>query len=190
MLPLPLAKAKERREQDQQAALSWLLMERFGAHSPCIMVEVGVYRGDTPARLLHDFPQLLYIGVDTWLPFGEDPPYESLIHARMMALKIAERFPLRMRLVSLPSTMAAQCVAKGSIDIVFIDAAHNYDAALTDISTWSDKVKEGGVVAVHDYEFQSGVKLAVDEWCSVSNRVVEEGYIGGTADVWWCVMGP
>jgi predicted O-methyltransferase YrrM len=38
-----------------------------------------------------------------------------------------------------------------SLDFVYIDANHTYEAATEDIREWSKKVRPGGIVAGHDY---------------------------------------
>ena len=39
-----------------------------------------------------------------------------------------------------------------SLDFVFIDGAHTYDAVCEDIKTWKKKIKKGGYIAGHDYD--------------------------------------
>lgn len=53
----------------------------------------------------------------------------------------------------------------GLIDMVYIDAIHEYEFVKRDISLWQGKVKHGGWICGHDYckhKF-SGVVRAVDE---------------------------
>jgi predicted O-methyltransferase YrrM len=54
----------------------------------------------------------------------------------------------------------------GSLDWVNIDGDHTFDAAVQDIIKWAPKVREGGLVLVHDYcAFgMSGVIPAVDAY--------------------------
>lgn len=56
--------------------------------------------------------------------------------------------------------------ADGSLDWVHIDGNHAFDAAVQDIIRWAPKVREGGLVLVHDYcSFgMSGVIPAVDAY--------------------------
>jgi len=59
----------------------------------------------------------------------------------------------------------------GSLDFVNIDGDHTFDAAVQDIIRWAHKVREGGLVLVHDYcTFeQSGVIKAVDAYTHCHN---------------------
>lgn len=51
-----------------------------------------------------------------------------------------------------------------SIDFIFIDADHSYEAVKADIIAWMPKIKIGGLITGHDYDYQkTGVKKAVDE---------------------------
>jgi predicted O-methyltransferase YrrM len=61
---------------------------------------------------------------------------------------------------------AVDCFEDGSLDWVNIDGDHTFDAAVQDIIRWAPKVREGGLVLVHDYcAFgMSGVMPAVDSY--------------------------
>jgi hypothetical protein len=63
------------------------------------------------------------------------------------------------------------------VDLVFIDAAHDYESVKADIKAWTPHVKPGGILCGHDYgvSFLPGVKEAVDE-------INPDGV---TNTVWW-----
>ena len=50
-----------------------------------------------------------------------------------------------------------------SVDFVFIDADHSYEAVKKDIEAWIPKIRKNGIISGHDYSDPSGVKQAVDE---------------------------
>ena len=64
------------------------------------------------------------------------------------------------------STEAISNVQDNSLDLVFIDANHDYLFVKQDIELWKKKVKQGGIIAGHDYNYPgiTGVKKAVDEF--------------------------
>jgi len=80
----------------------------------------------------------------------------------------------RYTLIKKMSMDAVKEFAPKSIDIVFIDANHNYEYVLDDIREWSKIVRTGGIVSGHDY-FRSkkdicpGVKRAVNEYVAENN---------------------
>lgn len=57
--------------------------------------------------------------------------------------------------------MAAE-FGDGELAGVFIDAAHDYDNVVADLAAWVPKVRKGGVISGHDYNWHE-VKRAVDE---------------------------
>ena len=50
-----------------------------------------------------------------------------------------------------------------SIDLIFIDADHSFQAVKTDIEAWLPKLKRKGKMFFHDYESYPDVALAVNE---------------------------
>lgn len=73
-----------------------------------------------------------------------------------------------------------------SLDFVFIDASHEYEDVIADINSWYPKVKEGGVIAGHDYPHWPGVKKAVDEYFKRGDFIAKEQcwihQVGGKKD--------
>jgi predicted O-methyltransferase YrrM len=64
------------------------------------------------------------------------------------------------------SLAAAQKLAakRGTVDFIFIDGDHSYDACKADIAAWSPYVKRGGVIAFHDFGSRAdGVTRAIFE---------------------------
>ena len=57
-----------------------------------------------------------------------------------------------------------------SLDFVYIDANHTYEAIKKDLINWTPLVKDGGMVSGHDYEYWDdekqirSVKIAVEEY--------------------------
>lgn len=49
------------------------------------------------------------------------------------------------------------------IDLLFIDAWHEYEAVLADFESWAPKLKSGGIIIMHDYSWAEGVKKVVEE---------------------------
>ena len=63
---------------------------------------------------------------------------------------IAERFPA-LHLIQAYSVPASASIADASSDLVFVDAAHDYENVHADVLAYWPKVKPGGVLAGHDF---------------------------------------
>lgn len=62
------------------------------------------------------------------------------------------------------SVEAAKEFNDKSLDAVFIDAGHEYEDVIADIKAWYPKVKDGGIIAGHDYSHKfPGVVKAVNK---------------------------
>jgi len=62
------------------------------------------------------------------------------------------------------SAEIAEKIKDGILDFVFIDADHRYEFVKADILAWLPKIKNGGIIAGHDYiPTYSGVMQAADE---------------------------
>ena len=68
------------------------------------------------------------------------------------------------------SAEAAKKFEDESLDFVYIDANHSYEFVKEDIAAWLPKVKKGGIIGGHDYDWSDpehneefAVKKAVDE---------------------------
>lgn len=70
-------------------------------------------------------------------------------------------YPLKM-----PSEQAATLFESDTLDFVFLDADHSYEAVRRDLEVWFPKVKKRGVLGGHDYLHADfpGVRRAADEY--------------------------
>lgn len=134
--------------------------------------EVGVSKGITTQFLLQNLPDIAtYYCVDPWIEYKEYTSQigqESFNGCYQEAVERIKEFSDKVKIMKMKSVDAFKLVPKGSLDWVFIDANHAYDYVKTDILVWSDRVKQGGLIAGHDYADEPkvaryGVKLAVDE---------------------------
>lgn len=79
------------------------------------------------------------------------------------------------------NTEGGTFVPHGQFDMIFIDAMHDYSNVLADLERWYPRVKDGGILAMHDvgHDTFPGVKRAADEFFGkeLPNRVVTLGWI-------------
>lgn len=116
-------------------------------------VEVGVAAGEYSEVLMQANPKLNLGGVDPYSPYNGYRDYvrlgtfdslESQAHARL------DKYP-KYGFLKMTSLEAASKITDGSLDFVYIDANHSEPYVSQDITTWTPKVKVGGIVAGHDY---------------------------------------
>jgi SAM-dependent methyltransferase len=108
------------------------------------IAEVGVENGNTSARLLEQLPQVMtHVGVD---------PYSNN-DAQFEATKEKLDVYGRTKLVRLNSSDAASFFPPECFDLVFLDARHDHWAVVEDVLAWSGRVKPGGILSGHDWNW-------------------------------------
>lgn len=134
-------------------------------------VEVGAWMGKSIAYMASVAPHdAALFAVDTFEGSPEEEIHRKIIEENggdlrkvydnnLKALGIASR----VQTFQTTSLEAASSFEDGTIDAVFIDAAHTFDSVKEDIDAWLPKVRPGGIIAGHDYADQwPGVRVAVD----------------------------
>lgn len=140
------------------------------------IVELGAWKGRSSAFLVveakNKSPNIKIHIVDTWLGSEE--------HTEEMKGNLYEKFKSNMARLDglyqehrMTTNEAAHLFEDKSLDGVFIDADHSYEAVKKDIADWMPKMRKGGILAGHDYipTFE-GVVRAVNE--SISDFVTTE----------------
>lgn len=126
--------------------------------------EIGVREGLYSEYLAQSIPDLTLMCVDIWEAYPGHR--ESDVAVQNYAAAQTRLAPYNVKLVKLPSTVAAQDVTNGSLDFVYIDAAHRFDDVMADLLAWIPKVRVGGIISGHDYYRgrNNGVVPAVDAY--------------------------
>ena len=65
----------------------------------------------------------------------------------------------------------AEYFEDGSVDILFVDAGHSFEAVKKDIEAWLPKMKPNGIIAGHDYTAWEGVNQAVNEVFGTPHKI-------------------
>lgn len=156
--------------------LSFLLDHLRASERPVAMAEIGVEAANTSQRLLERLPLLSYIGVDPYVK--NDGLYEDVC-SRLDPFSRDGRFVLH-REGSLP---ASGRVDDHSLDLVFLDARHDYEAVWSDMAAWHRKVKRGGILSGHDFSWMfPTVAMAVYKAAfSTPERIIHLAPDG----MWW-----
>lgn len=123
-----------------------------------VMVEIGSFSG-VSSELFALHCHTIHC-VDLWQPYSEivdsnmsegEVRFDNMIKGYKNIVKIKQS-----------STDASKTFENGSLDLVYIDAAHDYQNVKNDILQWLPKVASKGFIAGHDYTIP-GVSQAVNE---------------------------
>ena len=130
-----------------------------GLGDKLVGLELGVARAETTTYLLENCPNIkTYYCVDPWQPYQDwnGPITQEVISAmKATALNNLSFFGKKVSLIEDYSNNAAKKIKDNSLDFVFIDGDHSYEAALFDMTTYWPKVKSGGLFAGHDAGMQN-----------------------------------
>jgi hypothetical protein len=155
--------------------------------------EIGVMHGGYSKEVLSRWRGRRYYMVDLWS--RQDPTiyrektsdvdYDSKY---LECTRIAAQ-DRRIVMIRDYSTQAAKEIPDASLDFVWIDANHAYDAVKADMDAWWPKMRAGALFAGHDYynvtewPHYCEVKRAVDDW--MADHRVEFCVTEDTG--WWSI---
>jgi SAM-dependent methyltransferase len=174
-------------------------------------VEVGCKEGRTTGHFLKTVPDSRVIAVDPWcaMPTQKDvkggETYEEWDFAKIEAefwgnigehkdrcrmlretsAEAAERLILE-KMTAMPEDRCSETITDLSCaDIIFIDAAHDYENVKLDIARWWPLVRPGGMLVGHDYNHKwPGVERAVADMFNLMD-------VGCAPDsIWFLLKGP
>lgn len=149
--------------------------------------EVGVFEGSTSAHLLASFPSLEIYCVDPFVEysqFEQDKTSEKMSACEAKARARLAPYGARAKIIKDFSVAAAKNVESASLDFVFIDAIHTFEAVTEDLNAWYRTVRPGGLVAGHDFSWP-GVREALEKFIAPIGRAAF--YSPATSDVWFFV---
>lgn len=145
--------------------------------------ELGVRRGDFSKSILENNEKVTLFLVDLWRGAPEHgilnvpgETYDEMESNYLITLKNIEPFKSRVTILRNLTTEAAKLIDDKSLDFVFIDATHTYDALIKDIKAWKDKVKDDGIICGHDYHpfFDNGGMIRGVQEAFSPNYFVDE----------------
>ena len=130
--------------------LAWLHEK---ARSMDSIVEIGSFMGRSTYALLHGCKGTVW-AVDHFRKFGEIDLWKEF-------QKNVGHYK-NLKVLKMLSTNGAKKFKDKSVDMVFIDASHDYEAVRGDIKSWYPKAKK--LICGHDYKSKHpGVMQAVKE---------------------------
>lgn len=169
-------KARTRRERTANYLVK-LIRRNLGSRSRIDGIEVGVWRGETSAKLLAGIPSLCLLMVDRWQVYKKSEPSRTLKKATADHMARAMQESIRRTdfaagrrvIIIADSVEAAVLLTPKSFDFCFLDADHSYQGVKGDLLAYLPLIKRGGLLIGHDYNSgydkrgRFGVKRAVDE---------------------------
>ena len=133
------------------------------------LIEIGISNGRSLIYLAAKLQSLgktcKVIGVDNMAYGGVNQRNEVISHIIKSGLEI--------ELVEMSSLDASTKYPDGYFDFVFIDSSHTYEQTKAEIILWNRKLKDGRILAGHDYNFNEGKELleAVNEILGSDNII-------------------
>ena len=135
-------------------------------------VEIGVWMGKSACymgtKIKEAHKNIQFDAIDTF-----EGTAGSLVHQPIVEENggsVFQKFQRNVRALHLQdyirpvindSIQASKDYVNESIDFIFIDGDHSYDAVRADIVTWTPKLKKDGIIAGHDIDAPE-VKRAVE----------------------------
>lgn len=150
------------------------------------IVEVGCWKGKSTAymavEIINSNKNIDFYCVDTWKGSEEHKSDQYVQNNSLYELFLSNIEPVKdiIKPIRKTSVEASKDFEDNSLDLVFIDANHTYEAVKEDILHWLPKVKTNGIMAGHDYVHTTawqGVIKAVNELIGKEN-------IGQREDCW------
>lgn len=159
---------------DSQAELLYNLALQLPFNS--VIMAIGVWTGKSTIAMAEAAKEKSHrvYAVDHFLGSPSDETYEMSMERDIAAefQSNIDKFGLGHWIVTMRWD-ASELSSTWSVplDMVFIDADHEYKSVVNDIYGWARHVKVGGIIALHDFDLP-GVQQAVSE--VFSNFVVED----------------
>lgn len=172
------------------------MLRRLGLNNR--ICEIGVRTGRHLDLLVRGSDPTEFVGIDPWVE--DDVPSrndagDSQSQLDQLADAVKARFSVhgeRGKIIRGYSFEVADQFPDAYFDYVYIDADHSYEAARQDLADWFPKVRQGGILAGHDYvdhrlsRVQFGVKRAVNEFVQEHNLT----YLSTTSEYFasWLIL--
>jgi predicted O-methyltransferase YrrM len=145
-----------------------------------VIVEIGSFSGKSSELFALHCKQLMC--VDVWQEYWELDGV-TLSNAELVFDEMLKNYD-NIHKLKMNSVAGSMEFDNESLDLVYIDAAHDYENTMNDIRSWFPKVKKGGIVAGHDYRYDPNIKVY-----EVVNEVFGQDYkIETYPDSSWTIL--
>jgi predicted O-methyltransferase YrrM len=117
--------------------------------------EIGVYTGHYSEVLCRAHPGMKLYCIDPWEVYesGVKEVYSQNQEALTNFYEETKKrlAPYNCEIIRKPSMEAVKDFKPNSLDFVYIDANHDFKHVTEDLDAWANIVRDGGIVAGHDY---------------------------------------
>jgi hypothetical protein len=155
------------------------MVNKFDTNSH--FVEVGVWKGMSACfmvvEIINSGKNIKFDCVDTWdyVDTSNEINQTQFDNLFNIFSKNIEPVKNKINIVKSLSWDGALNYEDNSLDFVFIDAGHDYESVKKDVNAWYPKIKNGGIIAGHDYHYDCGVFPAVNEFFKDKGGVKQTG---------------
>lgn len=138
-------------------------------------VEIGSWKGRSSCfmgvEILNSGKKIKFDCIDTWLGSKNTKRLISNLEDILYQEFIQNIHPINgiINPIRMTSSKASELYADLSLDFAFIDASHEYEDVMNDLTSWFPKIKNGGIIAGHDYPNVLEVVQAVHDFFKKKN---------------------
>jgi hypothetical protein len=143
------------------------------------VVELGVFKGEFAEELYNRMAPKQLMLVDIWEgSYGSGDKdgqnhitidnMETVYNGLVQKYNIVEN----VKVIRSTSTKFLESQEDNSLDMVYVDADHAYEAVFNDLRLSLTKIKVGGILAGHDYIQGTQIAAAVNNFCYNYNQQI------------------
>ena len=125
-------------------------------------IEIGTCRAESTAYFLEKCPNIdLLTTIDPYKGYQDwngEITQETVDRFMEVAKKNLKKYGKRVKMLREESGNAASNFKNESVDFIFVDGDHSYDATLADCEAYYPLLKKGGLFCGHDYQTIESVK--------------------------------
>lgn len=139
--------------------------------------ELGVSYGFNLVHFLENLPNISKVyAIDPYMPYDDGPggyiTQEVIDTVKRLVQINVEEYKEKVKFIFLPADDAHQDIQNESLDYIFIDGDHSFDAVRKDMKHYFSKVRAGGIFAGHDINLPE-VQKAVEQFRKENNISAE-----------------
>lgn len=150
--------------------------------------ELGVCRGHNLRFLLDRAPNIKTVyAIDPWAPYDDWCGHmdQSTVESWMQeAINLLKDYDSKITVLRAKSSVALNYIDDHTLDYIFIDGDHSYEATKHDLMNAFNKVKAKGLYSGHDWQLES-VSRAVTEFRKENNITAELQFTDNNVWFWY-----